>query len=114
MTASSDRGTGPVATALRDPIFWTAAGVLGVALWLLVPQLAGIWPAASGPREIPEIDLICRETGEVFRLRVARLPAEHPRTGRATLVPAVYDRETSTWKPGPPPEARQRMLHPVK
>ena len=114
MTASSDRGTGPVATALRDPVFWAAAGVLGVALWLLVPQLAGIWPDAGGPGEPPEVDLICRETREVFRLRAARFPADHPRTGRATLVPAVYDRDSDTWKPGPPPDVRQRLSRPVK
>lgn len=89
---------------MKDPRLWTALGALAVAAWLIVPRLLPARPPAVTDGQIPEIRYVCRESGEVFSLPMTGAVLEHPHTGRATLVPAVYDARRKTWLPGPPPE----------
>lgn len=93
---------------LRDPKLWTALVAFGLAGWLIVPRMLGDRPPAIGAEALPTIDYLCRESREVFRLPAATTPPPNPKTGRTTLVPAVYDGKTKSWKPGPPLEVRQR------
>lgn len=93
----------------KDPRIWVAAVALCLAAWLIVPHVtAGLEPAPRADAA-PEIDYVCRETKEVFRLPAADGPQVNPRTGRATLLPAQFDARTKSWRPGPPPDVRQRM-----
>ena len=90
----------------RDPRLWVFLAATVLAAWLLVPRVVGRW--SPGRAVAADIDYICRETQEVFRLPASSPPPPHPQTGRATLVPAVYDPAKQAWRPGPPPELRQR------
>jgi len=94
---------------LRDPRLWTAVVALGFAGWLIVPAFLGGTPTAGRAEDIPEADFICRETKEVFRLQATADVLPNPKTGRPTLVPAVYDERRKTWKQGPSLAARQRL-----
>jgi len=94
---------------LKDPRLWAACAAFAVAACLIVPQvMAGRTPPARAA-DVPEIDYVCRETREVFRLPAADGPQVNPRTGKASLVPAQFDPRTKSWRPGPPPDVRQRM-----
>ena len=93
----------------KDPRLWTAVVAFGIAAWLIAPRLIGERPSAVRAEDLPTVDYFCRETREVFRLPAAVTPPPNPKTGRATLVPALYDGKTKSWKPGPPLEVRQRM-----
>lgn len=76
---------------------------------------AGVWlyrrqPQQPPPPDLPaEITYICRESGELVRLARQPTPAVNPRTGRATLVQALWCPTCRRWYPEPPPEARERM-----
>jgi hypothetical protein len=96
-------------TILKDPRLWVACGAFALAAWLIVPQFTAGRPPAARAEDVPDIDYVCRETREVFRLPAAVGPQVHPRTGKATLVPAQFDARTKSWRPGPPPDVRQRM-----
>ena len=113
MSASSDPLAAAVRGAVREPRAWLAVAILAVALRMLYAQFKDESAVARAPAAIPEADYICSETQEVFRLPATAAPAQNPRTGRATLVPAVYDREAECWRPGPPLDARQRTRGPV-
>ena len=66
--------------------------MLGVAAFLLMPESSPYPP-------IPErFDYVCVSTGEMFNLSIeeaARIPARHPRTGVATLIPCVRRKDGS-------------------
>lgn len=47
---------------------------------------------------------ICRETGDLFVGRGETAPQIHPRSGRATLWPAVYCPGCKGWTAAPPAE----------
>lgn len=94
---------------LRDPRFWTALVAFGIGACLIVPHVIGERAPVVRVEELPETDYICRETKEVFRLPVAAGMVTNPKTGKATLMPAVYDAKKKSWKPGPPLDVRQRM-----
>lgn len=113
MSASSNPSASAVRGAMREPRAWIALAILAIAVRLLIGQFRDDSMVAPSPAAIPEADYICRETQEVFRLRATETPAINPRTGRATLVPAVYDREAECWMPGPPLDARQRTRGPA-
>ena len=51
---------------------------------------------------------ICRETNEVFAADKLASKTANPKTGRATLVPALYCRRCEKWYPAPPLETLQR------
>ena len=88
----------------KDPRVWTAVVALGIAAWLIGPSVIPVRPPAVSEDAIPKITYVCRESGEVFTLRMAGEVHEHPATGKPTLVPAVYDAKRKKWKPGPPLE----------
>jgi hypothetical protein len=96
-------------TMHKDPRIWLACGAFAAAAWLIVPQLSAARTPAVRAEDVPDIDYVCRETREVFRLPAAEGPQVNPRTGKATLVPAQFDARTKSWRPGPPPDVRQRM-----
>ena len=93
---------------LKDARFWTAAVAFGLAAFLLGPAVFPVRAPAVAEESIPEIRYVCTETGEVFMRRLTAAALPHPTTGKATLVPAVYDRKKKTWKAGPPPEIMHR------
>ena len=94
---------------LRDPRAWTAAIAFGIASWLLLPHVIGPRPPVVHAEDFPEIAYICRETGEVFELPATNDVLPNPKTGRQTLVPAIRDARSKSWKPGPPLDVRRRM-----
>lgn len=90
---------------MKDPRLWIALVALMLATWRILAGVPGLFPArppAVVEESIPEVPFVCRESGEVFRLRLTSEILEHPRTGRPTLVPAVYDARRKRWLPGPP------------
>lgn len=93
----------------KDPKFWCAIGAFVVATWLLVPQ---VWMAsrpAVRPEDLRVTEYICRETKEVFRLSATGPVLANPKTGKATLVPALYDPRRNVWTPGPSADVRRSM-----
>jgi len=99
----------PSPHTLRDPMLWTAVVALGLGGWLIVPQFLGGGQTSGRVEDIPETDFICRETKEVFQLPATADVLPNPKTGRPTLVPAIYDARKKVWKQGPPLAARQRQ-----
>jgi hypothetical protein len=95
------------APMLKDGRLWSAIVGFGIGAWLLVPQLIAPRAPRIRAEDIPVMDYICRDTKEVFRLPAKGPVLPHPQTGKATLVPAVYDARAKTWKPGLPLEVRQ-------
>lgn len=93
----------------RDPRLWVAGLALALATCLVAPRVIAAIRPAPPPAAAPEIDYVCTESKEVFRLPAAEGILVNPRTGRATLVPAQFDARTKSWRPGPPPDVRQRM-----
>lgn len=91
----------------KDARWWCAAAGFGIAAWLLVPQVLGARPPLVRGEDIPVMDYICRETKEVFRLSATGPVLANPKTGKSTLVPAVYDARAKAWKQGPPLDIRQ-------
>jgi hypothetical protein len=57
-----------------------------------------------------EITYVCRETKVLSRGPRVATPAINPKTGRATLVQALYCPECRKWGPAPPPELRERFM----
>ncbi len=81
------------------------AAVLGAGWWFWPRK-----PALPPPPVLPaEVTYLCRETGELLRLPRQPTPAVNPRTGKATLVQALWCPACRQWFPEPPPEARERM-----
>lgn len=99
----------------KDPRVWTAVVALGIAAWLIAPFVMPARPPAASEDAIPQITYVCKESGEVFTLRMTGEVLEHPTTGKPTLVPAVYDAKRKKWKPGPPLEImhKQGLLRPA-
>jgi hypothetical protein len=91
----------------KDPRVWTAVVAAGIAAWLLGPYVLPARPPVVAEETIPEIRYVCRESGEVFTQRMTGDVLDHPKTGKPTLVPAVYDKKTKSWKPGP----RLEIMH---
>lgn len=96
---------------MKDPRFWTAIVGLGLTAWLIAPFVFPPRPPAVAAEDIPIIHYVCRESGEVFELPLAGDVVANPKTGDATLVPAVYDPRRKTWRPGPPLEVMHRQGH---
>jgi hypothetical protein len=94
---------------VKDMRLWIALAGFGVAAWLLVPQVLGPRAPTVRVEDRTVADYICRETQEVFRLPATGPVLANPRTGKATLVPAVYDSRSKAWKPGLPPDTRQAL-----
>ncbi len=55
-----------------------------------------------------EITYLCTETGEVSVGEWQPMPALNPKTGRKTLVQALYCSQCRAWYPAPPPEMAQQ------
>jgi hypothetical protein len=92
---------------LKDARVWCAAVGVGMAAWLLVPQVLVARPPRVRADDIQVMEYICRETKEVFRLSATGPLLANPKTGKSTLVPAVYDARAKVWKQGPPLDVRQ-------
>jgi len=92
----------------KQPLVWAAVIVMGGAAWLIGIPLIQARPPAVAKESIPTVRYVCRKTGEVFTLPMTGDVLNHPTTGQPTLVPAVFDRKSKKWKPGPPPEVMHR------
>ena len=93
---------------LKDAGLWTAIVAFGAAACLLVPTVLPARVPAVAKESIAELRYVCTETGEVFTRRLTAAALPHPTTGKATLVPAVYDPRQKRWKPGPPLDVMHR------
>jgi hypothetical protein len=87
-----------------------------VALGVLAAGYGGVrWykraaPLEAGPAPATEITYFCRETKALSRGPRAPTPAVNPKTGRATLVQALYCPRCRKWGPGPPAELREQLM----
>lgn len=82
--------------------------VAGGTAWALMrqrdkPVLEG------GPAPAAEITFICRETRALSRGPRQATPAVNPKTGRSTLVQALYCANCKKWYPEPPAALKERM-----
>ena len=84
------------------------AVLVAVAVYFMGRSMTDAPSAAAAPPSA-EIHWICRETGELSRGPRGEAPAVNPRTGRATLVQALYCRRCNKWYPAPPEAVRERM-----
>lgn len=93
---------------------WMAIVALAAAGWLLAPLVIRPRAPEVSVESIPQINYVCRKSGEVFRLPMTGDLLDNPKTGEPTLVPAVYDARRKKWRPGPPLEVMRRkgMLKP--
>ncbi|MGQ0636010.1 MAG: hypothetical protein ACT4QC_15475 [Planctomycetaceae bacterium] len=94
--------TKPVLTAV-------AAVAVAGGLYFAVARMAGGPTAAAGPPPAEEITYICRETKKLSRGPRQPTPAINPKTGRATLVQALYCPTCRKWYPAPPAALSERM-----
>ena len=99
---------------LKDPRFWTAMVAFSLGAWLLVPQMIGERPPVVRAEDIPDATYICRESKETFLLPASDNVLPNPKTGKLTLVPAIFDPKKKAWKQEPPLDvtARMRQRHP--
>lgn len=93
---------------MKDARVWTAIVGLGLAAWLIGSFMIQPRAPEVSNESIPTIRYVCRESGEVFALPMTGDALDNPKTGRATLVPAVYDARQRKWKPGPPLDVMRR------
>lgn len=90
-----------------------------LGLFVLIACMTGGWTVyrqfQSAPvslitgEESEDITYICTETHAVTRGEWEPMPALNPKTGRKTLVQALYCEKCSKWYPAPPPEMAQQM-----
>ena len=92
-------------------------GLLGIAAVALVAR--GVWPRGAPRADLgmdavmrepaAEITYVCRETGELIRGPREETPALNPKTGRRTLVQALYCNRCRQWYKGPPRDRVDRQ-----
>lgn len=99
----------------KDPRLWTAVVIMAGAAWLIGNALMPARPPAVAKEAIPVVQYVCRKSGEVFSLPLTGDVLNHPTTGQPTLVPAVFDKKSKKWKPGPPLDVMHRkgLLRPA-
>lgn len=85
-------------------------GVLVATALLLVGSSLYSWLAGKppGPDAGYDVTYICLETKEVIEGPVQPVPALNPKTGRRTLVRAVYSNQTQEWIPMPADDVLRR------
>lgn len=66
-------------------------------------------PLTAGSPPADEIMYVCRETRALSRGPRQTTPALDPKTGRRTLVQALYCPKCRKWYPAPPVELFERM-----
>lgn len=98
-------------TKLLAGLLVAAAGAVWAwALWPEGPPPAIRVEAAAAPAD--EIHYFCRETKQVTRGPRVPTPAVNPKTGRATLVQALFCKDCCRWLPAPPAEAQGQAIGP--
>jgi hypothetical protein len=88
----------------------TGVGALCATALVLVGWSAYSWLAARPPAPVTgnDVTYFCTETREVVEGPVQDVPAVNPKTGRRTLVRAVYSNKTKEWIPMPSDEVLRR------
>lgn len=81
---------------------------LGFGSWTIFQSFKTTPNEISLREEPDEITFICTETGETSRGELRSTPALNTRTGRRTLVQALYCRKCQKWQPAPPPVMVER------
>lgn len=81
-----------------------ALGILFLTAACLSLRIVGPWMASAFSRRGTDLEVtyVCTETKEVVRGPVQPEPALNPKTGRRTLMRAVYATQTQQWVPAPP------------
>ncbi len=92
---------------MRDYRVWLSMVGLLIAGRMLYPVFAGDRFSPVRENELLEMVHLCRETGESFVLRARESPAQHPRTGRFTLMPGLYCAKCGQWRASPPLDVLQ-------
>lgn len=71
------------------------------------------WLARSGPPPVTgnEVTYVCLETREVIDGPAQDVPAINPKTGRRTLVRAVFSTRTNEWVPIPSEDVLRNNRH---
>lgn len=89
----------------------TGLGLLFCLAAVLALWAGSHWLDRSRPRAVSgaEVAYICLETHEVVHGPVQSVPAPNPKTGRNTLVRAVYSVRESAWVASPPEEVLRRQ-----
>jgi hypothetical protein len=86
---------------------------VALTLLLLLLLLAGCGADQPVPQPepvLPPVVLIDKQTGNLFVGEPGtEIPAVHPRTGKPTLIAAMYCPECEHWYPVPPPEAQRQI-----
>jgi uncharacterized protein YbaR (Trm112 family) len=87
---------------------------LGTGGWTVYHQFKAPETSLQVGEEPEEITYICTETQEISKGEWQDTPATNPKTGRRTLMQALYCHQCKKWYPAPPPEmARQSPRGPV-
>lgn len=60
------------------------------------------------PTAVEEMVFVCTKTGDLFLGSGTNMPLEHPTTGQATLMPAMYCYECERWQATVPMDVLQR------
>ncbi len=95
---------------MRDIRLWLAMAAVVLGGGLISFQLRS--DNRSAPVDESELEtavFVCRESGELFVGKVRPTPALHPTSGKATLLPGLYDVEHKRWVTAPPFEQQQRL-----
>jgi|GEM_PF-804878 hypothetical protein len=104
----------------QSPATHRRTGLPGRNLALLLAFQLALLPGLSGcgaekpippPGPAPQpVVLIDKQTGDLFVGEPGTgIPAVHPRTGKPTLIAAMYCAQCQRWYPVPPPEAQRRI-----
>lgn len=76
--------------------------------WTVYRQFQAVPVSLTLGEEPEDITYICTETHEVTRGEWQTMPALNSKTGRRTLVQALYCPQCGKWYPAPPPEMAQQ------
>lgn len=89
---------------------------MGLGLLLATAVALAIWATSrlvdwSRPSAVAdaEVAYVCLETHELVYGPVQPVPALNPKTGRRTLVPAVYSVQDESWVAAPPEAVLRRQ-----
>jgi hypothetical protein len=76
--------------------------------WTVYRQVQSAPTSVTVGEEPEEVTFVCTETGAITRGDWQVSPALNPKTGRRTLMQALYCEKCNKWYPAPPPEMAQQ------
>ena len=82
----------------------TCGGVIVLGILAYIVYASVFSRSAESTQDVADVVYICKETNAVMAGPLGALPALNPRTGRRTLVRALYCSQCLGWYPIPSPE----------